>query len=290
MTIEETHTADPLMMNVDGQFLVFYVMDVYPALAESYLSGNNHNRKMREKYVKVLADDMAAGNFDFNGAPILIAEDGTLLDGQHRLMAVVESGATVTMLVIRGFRNATQATVDTGAKRKISDILQLRGEKNCNVLAAVTRLAMAWENGERAALSYAKYSASETLDFINRNPDVREATSHCKTISTRYQVSISHLCLAWWVLNRISPEDNAEFWELLMHPQQAPHPVAALQSRLVTDLANRGRGQRRRALHQLAFVFKTWNLYISGEPCSQIRFKLGGATPEVFPEPSMPID
>jgi hypothetical protein len=285
MTIEETQTADPLMMNIDGQFLVFYVIDVYPALAESYLLGNNHNRKMREDHIKVLAHDMAAGNFNFNGAPILIAEDGTLLDGQHRLEAIVRSGATVTMLVIRGFLNKTQATVDTGAKRLVSDVLQLRGEKNCNVLAAVTRLAMAWTDGERAALAHAKYSASQVIEFIEGNPDIREAASNCKTIAVRYQVSHSHLCLAWWVLNRISPEDNAEFWALLMEPQQAPHPIAALQARLLTDLASRGRGQRRVALHQLAFIFKTWNFYIAGETCLQMRFRLGGATPEVFPEP-----
>lgn len=290
MTIKETHTADPLMMNIDGQFLIFYVMDVYPGLAESYLSGNNHNRNMREDHIKLLAEDMAAGNYNFNGAPILIAEDGTLLDGQHRLHAVVRSGATVTMLVIRGFRNETQETVDSGVKRLTSDVFQLRGEKNCNVLAAVTRLAMAWTDGERASLSHKKYTSSQAIEFLDRNPDIREAASNCKTIAVRYKISVSHLCLAWWVLNRISPEDNAEFWALLMEPQQSPHPVAALQSRLLTDLATTSRGQRRHRRHQLAFIFKTWNLYISGEPCLQLRFRLGGASPEVFPEPISPLD
>ena len=44
----------------------------------------------------------ATGGVAVNGEPIQIAEDGTLLNGQHRLNAVIESGATVPMLVVRG--------------------------------------------------------------------------------------------------------------------------------------------------------------------------------------------
>lgn len=289
MTIEATNATERLTMNIDGQFLVFSVIDVDAATAERILSGNLANRKVKENHLKGLSTDWALNNYKFNGAPILIAEDGTLLDGQHRLLAVIRSGVTVPMLVIRGFRNETQTTVDTGVKRNVADILQLRGEKNSTSLASITRLAMAWTYNGPARLLDKTFTTNQCIDFIDQNPDLRLAASKCKTIADRYHLSRSFTAFAWWVLNRISPEDNAEFWSLLLGSPQPPHPVAALQSALLKDLANRRSGRRRLPVHQLAMLFKTWNLYMTGGTCALMTFKVGGAKPERFPEPIGPV-
>jgi hypothetical protein len=283
------NTVDTITMNVDGQFIIVYLMDVHPALAESYLAGNTHNRNLRPKHVDMIAYDMAAGNFKFNGAPILIAEDGTLLDGQHRLHAVIQSGTTVPMMILRGFRTDAQATVDTGAKRLVADVLSLRGDKNSNGLAALAKVAMAWVQGRRNDFVRCTYSTTQTIEFIDQNPDLADAVNRSRAFAQRYQLSKSHMGLAWWVLNRISAEDNAEFWELLMQPQRPPHPIAALQAALLNDLNHRARGHRRVSQHHLAILFKAWNLYITGDTALQLRFKVGGANPERFPEPISPI-
>jgi hypothetical protein len=55
-----------------------------------------------------------------------------LLDGQHRLHAVVESGVTVLMMVTRGWPTTTgkrvlmMDTVDVGAGRSLADLLKLQ--------------------------------------------------------------------------------------------------------------------------------------------------------------------
>ncbi len=42
---------------------------------------------------------MREGHWDTTHQGIAIASDGTLVDGQHRLLAIVESGVTVRMNV-----------------------------------------------------------------------------------------------------------------------------------------------------------------------------------------------
>jgi hypothetical protein len=62
-------------------------MTVTPELAEQWLRNNTHNRKLSETHALAYASDMEAGRWKYNYVPIIIASDGTLIDGQHRLMA-----------------------------------------------------------------------------------------------------------------------------------------------------------------------------------------------------------
>lgn len=70
---------------------------VTPALAKQWLEKNTNNRNVNFAKVKKMAKDMREGHWDTTHQGIAIATDGTLVDGQHRLMAVVESGVTVRM-------------------------------------------------------------------------------------------------------------------------------------------------------------------------------------------------
>ena len=60
------------------------------------------NRNVRESRVCEYANEMSAGRWRLTGQGIIILEDGTVGDGQHRLYAIVKSGATVQMPVARG--------------------------------------------------------------------------------------------------------------------------------------------------------------------------------------------
>ena len=53
--------------------------------------------------------------------------DGTLCDGQNRLLAVMESNVNVFFDVLVGATLEEGANVDTGAKRSVSDALQIKG-------------------------------------------------------------------------------------------------------------------------------------------------------------------
>src|SRR4051794_31155207 len=104
------------------------IEDVTPAVAADMLAANTKNRTLRRTLVDVYAADMAKGNWQFTGEAVKISTDGVLLDGQHRLEAIVQAGVTVPMLVVRGLPRATQDVMDSGAKRSAADALRLRDE------------------------------------------------------------------------------------------------------------------------------------------------------------------
>ena len=65
------------------------VMTITPTLAGEILRLNSNNRNVRDYMVRQYAQMMKEGRWDENSpATISFYQDGTLADGQHRLLAV----------------------------------------------------------------------------------------------------------------------------------------------------------------------------------------------------------
>lgn len=76
---------------------------ITPAMAEKWLATpNTKNRKLRQRTVEAFAADMRRGKWHITHQGIAFDEAGNLLDGQHRLAAIVKSGCTIEMLVTTG--------------------------------------------------------------------------------------------------------------------------------------------------------------------------------------------
>lgn len=118
---------------------------ITPKQAEKYLQFNTCNRPLRKLLVTNYSNDMKNNNWRLTHQGIAFNCDGTLLDGQHRLAAVVESGVTVQMLVVRGVESRSQLVMDDHAKRSAGDALSLiRKEKitqdEISIIRGVTEL------------------------------------------------------------------------------------------------------------------------------------------------------
>jgi hypothetical protein len=75
---------------------------ITPATAKEMLTRNVSNRRIRKPAVRQMAAEMAAGRWLTTHQGIAFAPDGRLLDGQHRLLAVIAANVSVTMPVTRG--------------------------------------------------------------------------------------------------------------------------------------------------------------------------------------------
>lgn len=70
--------------------------------AALYLSNNAKHRPIKEKKVAEYMAEMRDGKWRLNGKTICFDTTGRLLNGQHRLSAVIRSGVPLTTVVIRG--------------------------------------------------------------------------------------------------------------------------------------------------------------------------------------------
>ena len=107
-------------------------------IADAMISRNTQNyRKVNWNVVHKYARAMEQGLWRSNGEPIIFDESGMLKDGQHRLLAILESGVPVKMLVVRGVSNDIN-TFDEGGGRTTTQRAKAEGlNLNSSTLGAI---------------------------------------------------------------------------------------------------------------------------------------------------------
>jgi hypothetical protein len=119
------------------------IEEIDPTLADLLLKGNVRNRNVSPLLVDSLARDMMAGKWILSHQGIAIDKDFRLLDGQHRLYAIVKSGVTLKVPVTYNADPEAFNVIDLNNRpRSVADIVRLdRGTKYAtSVIAAVKTL------------------------------------------------------------------------------------------------------------------------------------------------------
>lgn len=117
---------------------------VTKAMADALLDLNTHNRTVVRAVVERIKAALIHGLWVLNGATVCVGLDGVLYDGQHRLLAVSETGIPAKMLVVTGLERASRGSIDTGKGRSPKDAYEMaHGVKIPRDVAA--RICCAWE-------------------------------------------------------------------------------------------------------------------------------------------------
>ena len=76
------------------------LMLVTPQLAQFWLNDNAHNRTINEERITELCRKIEAGEWNEKGNPIEVTDTGHLINGQHRLTAIIQTSTAVKMRVV----------------------------------------------------------------------------------------------------------------------------------------------------------------------------------------------
>jgi hypothetical protein len=139
-----------------------------------------HQRSLSALRVSEYSREMLAGRWRLTHQGIALDPQGRLLDGQHRLRAVLEadlsqSGIVVPMMVTVGVPRDTFAVMDSGRPRSAGSFLE--GPYGV-ARAALARAALTIVlNGGRAShgtIARGGLSNSAVLSFMEKNPGIDE--------------------------------------------------------------------------------------------------------------------
>jgi hypothetical protein len=117
----------------------FTVETITPRLAELYLQKNTkNNRKVTKKTVGNYAADMTSGNWKLSPDCIAFDENDHLINGQHRMEAVIVSGKPVKFGVLRRFPQDSMQCFDIGKRRQMHERLTISGipmtQSECSIV------------------------------------------------------------------------------------------------------------------------------------------------------------
>lgn len=253
------------------------------AMATKMLATQRMNRRINQRKVTEFAEAMKRGEWETNAQPIMEDDEGHLINGQHRLLAVIESGCTVPMTVATGVPVSAIDTIDTGTSRTLAHVLEMRGEGYSHPLAA----ALGWLHGYQTNGVFRVVKPGPTrrqlLALLEAEPGLRESVraSDIAVRRQRLQVSGALLAALHFVLMKIDDSDATFFLTQLRDGigLASDDPIYQMRERLL------GRGGRIPVYEVTALLFKAWNAYRRGDRVRQLRFTAGGKNPEQYPTP-----
>lgn len=96
-----------------------------PEMATEIISKPSTNfRSVKRPVVNQYAKDMENGNWTFCGDTIKFDKDGNLIDGQHRLRAIIKSGIPQYFYKVEELDPESARVMDSGFKRSVNDYLK----------------------------------------------------------------------------------------------------------------------------------------------------------------------
>ena len=106
------------------------VITITPEMAKEMLNKNMlNNRRLNHDIINRYARIMKAGGWNLTHQGIAFDDRGELIDGQHRLNAIVAANVPVKMMVTYDVKHAEGETftIDVGRKRTLLNIMQISG-------------------------------------------------------------------------------------------------------------------------------------------------------------------
>ena len=128
------------------------------------------------------AADMRRGSWILSPQGIAFDEKGRVIDGQHRLLAIIQSGCSIPMYVVSECGNEAIKALDQGAVRTVANMMQILGIRSSYSAAAVGGIARAMISGVRGWLVRIPRSAvlqcvedyAEDIDYVLETTGARQ--------------------------------------------------------------------------------------------------------------------
>lgn len=265
------------------------MVTVTPEMARSWMQWNTGNRKVQQSHIQAIKRDIIAGNWMMNAQPICFTADPNdppegvtprLLNGQHRLHAIIAADLPVEIPIAIGIPEEAFATYDIHAKR--SSIEPGRNRVDARVVSAAARLQWKEDNGFKLiGGKEGSPTASELIDTIYKHPGLEEAFPLSRR---KGLVEIATSGVLTYFIYRITRE-NAELAEDFLRGLEtgaelkAGNPILGLRKALTEDRENSRRGEILNAL------LEGWNAYLDWS-----AGKAGKAKAKELPAPDARTD
>jgi hypothetical protein len=263
------------------------VMLVTPEIAKNWLTANTMNRKMDDGTVNYYADQMKKDFWTLSPDAITFSDTHKLLNGQHRLRAVVVSGKSVYMSVTFSMPEECFKNIDRPKVRSNGDVLQMHGIKYSRMMSAGISKYHALRNNLVARnacknIYAAPTSANSKLsitDILNTYKSMPEVWDETALAADRYYSKFRYfgqsdylayiVYLTKW---KNHPQEKVnDFFTQLSHggTYVKNQTIQLLRDKLTENAISK---TKMTGLYRNAIITKTWNAFVTGREVQRFFF------------------
>jgi hypothetical protein len=182
----------------------FLLETITPARAKKYLLRNVCNRRIRPTWVDKLARQILEGRWVVTHQGIAFDEEGRLLDGQHRLSAIVAANKSVKMWVAYDEPGEARLVVDSGGARDVLDISGslVNGDDRNVTTDEVSTARQMFCSVARANFSLNTTNQEKLLYLIRHREAIQFACDNTKSKEVKHACLRAPIARAWYTEDR----------------------------------------------------------------------------------------
>ena len=260
------------------------IATITPEIARHILERNDDNRPIRQVLVEQIAADIRDGLWQLNGESIIVAKDGSLNDGQHRLSAIIDAGKPIQTAIMFGVSRASRMTVDMGTARQVADVLGMSGVKNTTAAAATARILLMHSMG-------VFNSGGTTRKGVLVSPTKQKVLEYHYLHSKGIDASVTETCnvpffkkssVAGWgaahyLISQVNPEMVRLFFNKAATGESLKRgdPILTLRLHVIETI-----GVGFRPQHRLEMIIRYWNAWREGRSLAR-RIAMQNEYPEI---------
>lgn len=265
------------------------VETITPAKAQEYLNKSGGNRNISKVVVDSYALTMKQGKWLLNGEPIVFDVDDILLNGHHRLHAIIKAGVAIKTFVTRGVEHDSYTTFDCGRHRTVGQLIGMQGIANYNTVAASITTSFKLANnmvvGENHGLDKGRgRTNSMMIEMFNQDRDLYvscglfavEMRNRCSILECSIIGGVTHFLVRHCGYNI---EFVKGFFRSVCSLDTCEIPILDLLRKRLIENKTTLRKTPRSVI--VALLIKTWNFYVTGTTRKVLAFD---ATKEDYPK------
>jgi hypothetical protein len=259
---------------------------ITPAIAKKYLELNLNNRRPKKAVLLRYTNEMIEGRWkEDTGEVIKISKKGIVLDGQHRLMAVVKSGVSINFHLAIDVEDSVFDVLDTGSLRNASDAFEIKGiNQQSSIPSIISTYLIFKENKNKGSQKQQRATTAELLKAYYEREVFWQGIgkkSHNWYITIGKILPPSIIGGLYAVFTEINETDAQDFFERLCTGFNILEgdSIGLLKNKLVQ---NHTSVRKMKTYERNALIIKTWNYHRNKETVKLLKFN---TIQEAFPFP-----
>lgn len=286
------------MINQNYKTMIYTkTLRISPIMALEMMELNVSNRPLNKVTVDYYARQMKSGQWTLSGQTISISDKNTLIDGQHRLAAVVKSGCTIEFIVAYDVPEGSFINYDSLRSRGLSDVMSCsripNAKKTSSAISkynairidclAAAGFGFTSGRGDSGGVKKDRkltnvdamdlyYSNSELWDYLIRLSE--KCYSRIKLYTQSQIAAISFYLIKDIGHNREVVESF--FLQLFLNENVTNKSIYNLREKLITSSIG-----NLRLINRLKYVYlvKCWNAFVTGREIKIYSFTEGEKIP-----------
>jgi hypothetical protein len=251
------------------------IKTITPELARELLKKNGLNRPLNKRHVNILAGQMLTGKWLFDGTPIKLNGAGQLLDGQHRLTALVESNQTFDFVVISGLPSESFKVMDTGKLRSAADSVGIDVPHHAVLIADVARHLVNFDSHQM----FTAISSRDRSTFVPNSVVYEYAMANLEKINASFEfckkfkgalLQKSKLTAFHMLFSRVNVTDADLFISKFSTglDLDAESPIYILRQKLIQNSLSK---KKMSTNQKYALIVRAWNKFRKKETVSNMQ-------------------